>query len=167
MLSAVLSGNVAAQTLDDLKRDGNGGSTDNVLTHGMGYHQQRYSPLKQINKSTVKRLVPVWSASLDNNLGEQAQPLVYNGVLFVPTVKDTFAFDINTGRQLWVTPVNYAPDTPRVVCCGLINKGLALYNGKVFRGTLDAHVVALDQKTGKEVWKQKAAEWTEGYSTAC
>jgi glucose dehydrogenase len=114
MLSAVLSGTLAAQTLDDLKRDGNGGSTDNVLTHGMGYHQQRYSPLKQINKSTVKRLVPVWSASLDNNLGEQVQPMVYNG--------------------------------------------------KVFRGTLDAHVVALDQKTGKEVWKQKAAEWTEGYS---
>ena len=63
-----------AQTLDDLKKDGNGGSTDNILTYGMGYHQQRYSPLKQINKQTVKRLVPVWNLSLDNNWCEQAQP---------------------------------------------------------------------------------------------
>ncbi len=51
-----------SQTLDDLKKDGNGGSTDNVLTYGMGYHQQRYSPLKQINAQNVKRLVPVWSS---------------------------------------------------------------------------------------------------------
>ncbi len=164
ILLMVLAGAVAAQSLDELKRDGNGGSTDNVLTFGMGYSQQRYSPLKQINKSNIKRLVPVWSASLNNDLGEQAQPMVYNGVLFVPTVKATFAIDIATGRQLWVTPVDYAPDVPRVVCCGLINKGIAIYNGKVFRGTLDAHVVALDMKTGKQVWKQKAAEWKEGYS---
>ena len=72
-----------AQTQQELLRDGNGGSTDNVLTYGMGYHQQRYSPLKQISKSTVKRLVPVWSASLANEFGEQGQPLVYNGVLYI------------------------------------------------------------------------------------
>ena len=56
----LLGADASAQTLDDLKKDGNGGSTDNVLTYGMGYHQQRYSPLKQVNKQTVKRLVPVW-----------------------------------------------------------------------------------------------------------
>ena len=100
MVMMAIAGAATGQTLDDLKRDGNGGSTDNVLTFGMGYYQQRYSPLKQINKSTVKKLVPVWSASLDNNLGEQAQPMVYNGVLFVPTVKDTFAIDIATGRPV-------------------------------------------------------------------
>mgnify|MGYP003339404015 FL=1 len=116
------SATVFAQSMDELKRDGNGGSTDNVVTFGMGYHQQRYSPLKQINKSTVKRLVPIWSASLDNNLGEQAQPVVYNGMLFVPTVKSTFAFDLSTGRQLWVTPHEWPAETARVVCCGLINK---------------------------------------------
>ena len=77
----LLGAGASAQTLDDLKKDGNGGSTDNVLTYGMGYHQQRYSPLKQVNKQTVKRLVPVWNLSLDNNWGEQAQPIVYNGVM--------------------------------------------------------------------------------------
>src|SRR5207342_1573575 len=80
-----------AQTQQELLRDGNGGSTDNVLTYGMGYHQQRYSPLKQINKSNVKRLVPVWSASLANEFGEQGQPLVYNGVLYTANVKRVVA----------------------------------------------------------------------------
>ena len=74
ILSMALASAASAQTQDELKRDGNGGSTDNVVTFGMGYHQQRFSPLKQINKSTVKRLVPIWSASLNNDLGEQAQP---------------------------------------------------------------------------------------------
>jgi alcohol dehydrogenase (cytochrome c) len=66
----LLGTGATAQTFDDLKKDGNGGSTDNILTYGMGYHQQRYSPLKQINKQTVKRLVPAWNLSLDNNWGE-------------------------------------------------------------------------------------------------
>jgi alcohol dehydrogenase (cytochrome c) len=152
----------SAQTLDDLKNDGK--NTDNVLTYGMGYHQRRYSPLKQINKSNIKRLVPVWNLSLDNQWGEQAQPLVYNGVMYVTDAKSTVAIDVATGKQIWKTPVDWPADTPRVVCCGVSNKGAAVYDGKVFRTTLDAFVVALDMKTGKEVWRQKAAEWKEGYS---
>ena len=98
---AVFCTAASAQTLDDLKKDGNGGSTDNVLTYGMGYHQKRYSPLKQINKQNVKRLVPVWNLSLDNQLGEQAQPLVYNGVMYVTNAARTFAIDVATGKQIW------------------------------------------------------------------
>ena len=153
---------VSAQTLDELRNDGR--NTDNVLTYGMGYHQNRYSTLAQINKSNVKRLVPVWTAGLENEFGEQAQPIVYNGVMYVSNAKWTVAIDALTGKQLWRTAVNFPPETPRVVCCGVSNKGVAVYNGKVFRTTLNAFVVALDQKTGKEVWKQKAAEWREGYS---
>lgn len=149
-------------TQSELVRDG--ANTDNVLTYGMGYHQQRYSPLDQINKNNVKRLAPVWSLSLENEFGEQAQPLVYNGVMYVSNAKWTVAIDALTGKQIWRTPVDFPPETPRVVCCGVSNKGVALYNGKVFRTTLQAYVVALDQKTGKEIWKQKAAEWKDGYS---
>ncbi|HWI13473.1 MAG TPA: PQQ-dependent dehydrogenase, methanol/ethanol family, partial [Burkholderiales bacterium] len=85
LIAALLVGACAAahaQTTEELLRDGHGGSTDNVLTYGMGYYQQRYSPLKQINKQTVKRLVPVWSLSVNNEVGEQAQPLIYNGVMY-------------------------------------------------------------------------------------
>src|SRR5262249_8230507 len=152
----------SAQTLDDLKSDGK--NTDNILTYGMGYHLNRYSPLKQINTATVKRLVPVWNLSLDNQWGEQAQPIVYNGVMYVTNAKATVAIDVATGRQILRTPVDWVPGTPRVVCCGVSNKGAAIYNGKIYRTTLDAHVVALDAKTGAEVWRSKAAEWKEGYS---
>jgi len=151
-----------AQTLEELNNDGK--NTENVLTYGMGYHQRRYSPLKQVDKTSVKRLVPIWNLSLDNSYGEQAQPLVYNGVMYVDNAKDTVAIDVATGKQIWKTPVNWAPETPRVVCCGISNKGVAIFDGKVFRTTLDAFVVALDMKTGKEIWKQKAAEWKSGYS---
>jgi alcohol dehydrogenase (cytochrome c) len=137
---------------------------DNVLTYGMGYNQNRYSPLNQINKSNVKKLVPVWTAGLENDFGEQAQPLLYDGVLYVSNAKWTYAIDALTGKQIWRTAVDWVPETRRVVCCGVSNKGVALYKGKVFRTTLDAHVVALDQKTGKVLWRQKAAEWKDGYS---
>jgi len=160
----LLGAGASAQTLDDLKRDGNGGSTDNILTYGMGYHQQRYSPLKEINKQTVKRLVPVWNLSLDNNWGEQAQPIVYNGVMYVTNARATIAIDVATGKQIWKQALDWPPETPRVVCCGVSNKGAAIYNGKVFRTTLDAHVIAYDAKDGKELWKSKAAEWKEGFS---
>src|SRR3989449_358506 len=89
----------SAQTLDDLKSDGR--NTDHILTYGMGYHQQRYSPLNQINKRTVRRLVPAWNLSLDNNWGEQAQPIVYNGVMYVTNARATVAIDVATGKQLW------------------------------------------------------------------
>jgi alcohol dehydrogenase (cytochrome c) len=157
-----LGGAASAQTLDDLKNDGK--NTDNILTYGMGYSQNRFSPLKQIDKANVKRLVPVWSLSLDNQWGEQAQPIVYNGVMYVTDARSTVAIDVATGKQIWKTPVEWLPETPRVVCCGVSNKGAAIYNGKVFRTTLDAFVVALDAKTGKEVWKQKVAEWRDGFS---
>ena len=160
----LLGAGASAQTLDDLKRDGNGGSTDNILTYGMGYHQQRYSPLKEINKQTVNRLVPVWNLSLDNNWGEQAQPIVYNGVMYVTNARATIAIDVATGKQIWKQALDWPPETPRVVCCGVSNKGAAIYNGKVFRTTLDAHVIAYDAKDGKELWKSKAAEWKEGFS---
>ena len=144
MLSFGLTAAVSAQTLDDLKNDGK--NTDNILTYGMGYHQQRHSPLKQINKQTVKRLVPVWNLSLDNNWGEQAQPIVHNGVMYVTNARHTVAIDARTGKQIWKHTLDWPPETPRVICCGVSNKGAAIYNGKVFRTTLDAHVIAYDAK---------------------
>jgi alcohol dehydrogenase (cytochrome c) len=161
-VTLMLAGAASAQTLDDLKNDGK--NPDNILTYGMGYSLNRYSPLKQIDKATVKRLVPIWNLSLDNPWGEQAQPLVLDGVMYVTNAKATVAIDVGTGRQIWKTPVEWLPETPRVVCCGVSNKGAAILNGKLYRTTLDAHVVALDMKTGKEIWNEKVAEWKEGYS---
>ena len=151
-----------AQTADELAK----GATDtsNVVNYGMGYDLQRFSPLKQINKDNVKHLVPVWNYSYDDNRSEESQPLVYKGVLYVTTNSATMAVDAKTGKQIWKTKVEYPPETPRIVCCGIINRGAAIYDGKIFRTTLDANVIALDAKTGKELWRKNAIDFKTGYS---
>src|SRR5579864_3142690 len=96
-----------AQTTDDLVNDGK--NTENVTTQSMGYDRRSYSPLKQINTSNIKRLVPIWSTSLMNDMGELAAPTIYNGVLYAINGKWTFAIDMETGRQIWRTPVQTEP----------------------------------------------------------
>ena len=147
-----------AQTTEELINDGQ--NTNNVLTQSMGYDRKSYSPLDQINKSTVTRLVPIWNASLMNSLGELAAPTIYNGVMYVINGAWTFAIDVETGRQIWRTPVTLEPQTGR----GSLNRGApTIYNGKLFRVTVDNHLLALDMETGEELWNQKFAESAEGY----
>jgi alcohol dehydrogenase (cytochrome c) len=130
----------------------------------MGYGIPMYSPLRQINKSNVKRLVPVWSTNLMSDMGELSQPTIYQGVMYIVNGNWTFALDVATGRQIWRTPVEYDRAVLRIANAGAIMRGPAtIYNGKLYRTTLDAHVVALDMKTGKQVWKSKFAEHKEGY----
>jgi len=162
LLLLALCGPAAAQTADELLNDGK--NPENVTTFGMGYGLNMYSPLKQINKSNVKRLVPAWSFSLMNDVGEHSQPTVYNGVMYVVNGNWTFAIDLATGRQIWRTPVQYERGALRVATSGALMRGPAtIYEGKLFRQTVDAHVMALDMKTGKEIWKTKYADWKEGY----
>jgi alcohol dehydrogenase (cytochrome c) len=151
-----------AQTADELNNDGK--NTDNVLVHSMGQERKSYSPLKQINKANIKRLVPIWSTSLMNDSGELAAPAIYNGVMYVINGKWTFAIDIETGKPIWRTPVEFEAGALRVTQFGAFNRGApTLYNGKLFRVSVDNHLIAFDMKTGKEVWKQKFADWREGY----
>ena len=146
------------QTTQDLVNDGK--NTENVTTQSMGYDRKSYSPLQQINKSNVKRLVPVWSTSLMNDQGELAAPTIYNGVIYAINGKWTFAIDVETGRQIWRTPVRLEPGVQRTA----FHRGAAtIYNGKVFRVTIDNHVLALDMKTGEQLWNQKFADLKDGY----
>jgi alcohol dehydrogenase (cytochrome c) len=149
-----------AQTGDEIKNAEK--TPENILTYGMSYSQQRFSPLTQINRDTVKRLVPVWSYSMNNNTGEESHPLIYNGVMYITSQDKTVAVDALTGKEIWKTPVEYPSDTIRVVCCGIVNRGAAIYEGKVFRTTLDARVIALDMKTGKEIWSVRSGEPKDG-----
>jgi alcohol dehydrogenase (cytochrome c) len=163
LLAAILAPLAAhAQTAQDLIDSAQ--NTENVLTYGMGYGQQRYSTLSQIDTRDVRQLVPVWNYSLNDNRGEESQPLVIDGVMYVTTHNATMAIDALTGRQIWKTTIEYPAATPRVACCGIVNRGLAAYEGKLFRTTLDDHVVAYDMKTGKQLWKSKAIDFKTGYS---
>jgi len=147
-----------SQTTEELNSDGK--NTDNVLTESMGNSRKSYSPLHQINKSNVSRLVPIWNASTMNDLGDLAAPTVYNGVMYVINGKWSFAIDVETGRQIWRTPAKIESGNKHAS----FNRGAAtIYNGKVFRVTIDNHIVALDMETGKELWNQKFADSAEGY----
>jgi alcohol dehydrogenase (cytochrome c) len=98
----------------------------------MGYSGQRFSPLTQINKENVGRLVPVWAYSLADLQGGESFPLVKDGVIYVTTHNATVAVDALSGKQIWRVVHDYPPETLRVVCCGIVNRGAAIYEGMSF-----------------------------------
>lgn len=151
-----------AQSADDLINDASDPST--ILTYGMGYGQTRHSALDGINLENVSRLRPEWTYSLADSRGQETFPMIHDGRMYVTTHAATMALDLATGAQVWKTIVEYPAETPRVACCGIVNRGVALYEGKVFRTTLDAHVVALNAETGEEVWRTKSIDFKDGYS---
>jgi quinohemoprotein ethanol dehydrogenase len=124
------------------------------LTYGHDYSESHFSPLTQINTKNVKRLKLAWSATTEAPQGTvEATPLMHNGVLYGILPWDVmFAVDARTGKTKW----RWDPDVPREhisgLCCGPVNRGVAIYNGRVYAGLLDGRVVALDQETGKVIW---------------
>lgn len=151
-----------AQTAAQLVNDA--ASPNDVLTYGMGYGQQRYSTLTQVNKNTVKDLQPVWNLSLDNSGNNSTQPLMHNGVLYVLTHNATVAVDVETGRTKWKTPLELPADINGFLCCGIQSRGAAMIDGVLYRTTIDAHVMAINPADGKTIWRSKAADYKEGYS---
>lgn len=143
-------GGAAAQTTADLNKDQD--TPGDVLVYGMGPHAQRYSPLTRINKGNVKRLVPKWSYSMNDSNGAEAFTLIANGMVYTTNHNSTVAVDALTGKQVWKAVHDYPPELLRIVCCGIVNRGAAIYEGKIIRATLDNHLIAMDAKTGKIVW---------------
>ncbi len=146
-----------------------GAPTAGWPTNGGNWSNQRYSPLTAINRDNVKRLKGVWRTHLNGSgLGPQysgeAQPLVYDGVIYVVTgADDVFAVSADSGAILWEYRANLDP-TNTAVCCGWTSRGVGLGDGKVYVGQLDGKLVALDQRTGKVAWNVQAERWQEGYT---
>jgi alcohol dehydrogenase (cytochrome c) len=160
LIAAAIFSGAQAQGLDALKNDA--ATPGDVLTYGMGYNNQRYSPLKQINTKNVGKLQPLWAYSLNNPQGQESQPIVHDGIMYVTTHNTTIALNPLTGKQLWKHEIELPQDVFKMACCGILNRGAAILDGKIFRATLDAHVMALDAKTGKQLWKVKAADYQDG-----
>ncbi len=153
---------VAAQSDEALRLDAS--TPKDVLTYGLGYGLTRYSPLDQIDTNNVRRLVPVWNTSLSDDRGQENQPLVHGGLIYSGTHESTFAFDARTGWVVWRNQNRFDQEAYAVICCGVVNRGFALYEGTLFRTLMDGHVQALDAKTGRELWKQQAGDYREGFS---
>jgi alcohol dehydrogenase (cytochrome c) len=138
------------------------------VTSGGNMTNQRYSTLKQIDTSNVKQLKGAWMTRLKGSgfggkYSAEATPLVKDGIMYVVTGNDdVFALNAKTGENLWErwSGIDQKIST---VCCGWLNRGLAMGEAMLFLGQLDANVVALDIKTGKEVWKTPIEDWRNGY----
>ena len=161
--SMVTKPSYAPVTYDEILNDEK--TTEDVLTYGHGQKGQRYSTLTQVNKETVKNLVPVWNFSFggEKQRGQESQPLVKDGVMYVTaSYSRIYAIDIATGEELW----QYDSRLPSGIlpCCDVINRGAAIYDNLVIFGTLDAKMVALNRETGKVVWKKTIADYKDGYS---
>ena len=144
-------------------------SSTEWTTNGGDYYNRRYSMLNQITTENIGELKPTWVSSLGGSGAEgkysgEATPIVDDGIMYIATgANDVFAIDARTGEQIWV----YNPDIPQemdTVCCGWTTRGVAVGDGKVFVGLLDARLIALDQKTGEVLWETNVAEWEEGYT---
>lgn len=164
ILVMAATAHVGAQVTDAMISN-DAATTDNVLTSGLGTQGQRHSPLSDVNAKSISRLVPVWSMSFggEKQRGQQSQPLVNNGKMFVTaSYSRIYAVDTKTGQKLW----KYEHRLPEGImpCCDVINRGAALYDNLVIFGTLDAQIVALDQNTGKVVWREKIDDYSAGYS---
>ena len=166
LAAAVMSlGTVHAAPVTDEAIVNDAKSTGDVLSFGMGTEGQRFSPLTAVNTDTVKDLVPVWTMSFggEKQRGQESQPVIHDGKMFVTaSYSRIFAFDAMTGKKLW----KYEHRLPDGImpCCDVVNRGAALYDDLVIFGTLDAQLVALNQETGKVVWKQKVDDYKAGYS---
>ena len=135
------------------------------LSYGRDYNEQRYSPLTQVSDTTVKDLGLAWSADMDTARGQEATPLMHDGVLYTTTAWSMVkAFDAATGKLLWA----YDPKVPREtlvrVCCDAVNRGAALYGDKLYVAALDGRLIALDAKSGKEVWAKTVVPDQQSYA---
>ena len=161
---AFAAGMSNAQVADgDLAEDQ--ANTSQILTNGMGRGLQRYSPLDMVNRETVKNLVPAWAFSLggEKQRGQETQPLIYDGVMYITgSYSRVYAIDVKTGAEIW----QYDARLPEGIlpCCDVVNRGAAIYGDKIFFGTLDARVVALNRHTGDVIWRDKIADYKAGYS---
>ena len=159
---AFLAAAGSAQTLNDLRNDAT--TPGDVTTYGMGWSQQRHSPLKQIDPGNAGRLQAVWNLSLDNSANASSQPLVIGGTMYVASHTHTIAVDAVTGRQKWKAAIELPPDITGYLCCGIQTRGMAALDGVLYRTTIDARVMALSMADGKTIWTQKAADYKDGYS---
>jgi alcohol dehydrogenase (cytochrome c) len=162
IIAVLVAGSLAAQVsyrrLLESEQD-----PGNWMTYSGNYSSHRHSRLGQINAANVSRLNLKWAYQMKTLETVESTPLVVDGIMYLTRPpNDVFALDAETGRPFW----NYRRTIPeRInVCCGQVNRGLAMLGDRLFMGTVDAHLVALDRKTGNLIWDVVVADYTKGYS---
>jgi quinohemoprotein ethanol dehydrogenase len=137
----------------------------NWLTTGRTYSEERFSPLTQITDGNVARLGLAWYYETDSTIGSEATPLVIDGVMYTSTVWNILAaIDAKTGKELWRYDPKVTRTWMRYMCCGPANRGPAAWKGKIYEGTIDGRLIAIDAATGKLVWSVQTTDTSKPYS---
>ena len=154
-----------ASGVDDARMLAAASEPENWIVNGGDLAGRHYSALKEINTETVGRLGLAWSFDFDTTRGQESEPLVVDGVLYVTTAwSKVYALDAATGRQLWFYDPQVPQETGVNTCCDVVNRGAAVYHGKVYVGTIDGRLIALDAGTGKPVWSVQTTPKDRMYS---
>lgn len=165
LIGATLPTARRAGWVDDARLASAAGDLDNWMQYGRTWEEQRFSPLDQVSDRTIGRLKLAWYADLDTARGQEATPLVVDGVMYTSTAwSKVMALDAATGRVLWqFDPQN---DGAKAVhaCCDVVNRGVAVWKGRVFVGTIDGRLIALDAATGKPVWSVVTVDQKQPYT---
>lgn len=137
----------------------------NWLSHGRNYQETRNSPLDQINTDNVGDLKLAWYEDLDTSRGQEATPIVVDGVMYTTSAwSKVQAFDGVTGKLLWQFDPKVPGEAAVKGCCDVVNRGVAYWGGKVFVGTFDGRLIAIDAKTGKQVWSKVTVDQKKLYT---
>ncbi len=153
------------EAVDDAALRGADDDPGNWLTYGRNYAEDRYSALTQINKESVGDLGLAWTIDLGSKRGIQATPLVVDGIMFLTGPWSVvYAVDARKGQLIWT----FDPEVPRelapIFCCGVVNRGPALYKGNIFIGTLDGRLVSIDAADGSLNWETRTVPEGGNYS---
>ena len=133
----------------------NASGTKDWLNYGLDYAETRFSKLNQINTENVKNLGLMWTYSLESERGVEATPLVVDGIMYVTASWSVVhAVDVRTGKRIWTFDPEVSREAGYKGCCDVVNRGVALYKGKIFVGAYDGRLIALDAATGKKVWEK-------------
>jgi PQQ-dependent dehydrogenase (methanol/ethanol family) len=153
--------------VDDSALKNAGKRGDEWLTYGSTPGETRYSPLKQLDTTNVSRLGLAWSYEVgQGGGGQEATPLVWNGTIYgITNWSIVFAVDARTGTEKWRydPQVNQVATRPKV-CCGIVNRGLAIYQGKIIAPAIDGRLIALDAADGRVLWTAQVSSVEENYT---
>ena len=138
----------------------------NWLSYGRTYDEQRFSPLRQINAENVSQLKLAWHVDLDAaHRAQESTPVIVDGVMYITTAwSKVLALDAASGKQLWAFDPAVSGPAGFKACCDVANRGVAVWNGKVYVGTVDGHLIALDAATGKPVWSVATVDESKSYT---
>jgi quinohemoprotein ethanol dehydrogenase len=161
-LSLCASGLAAGVNGETMRQADAAANVGDWQSYSRTWDEQRFSPLDQINDRNVQQLGLAWYDDLETMRGVQASPLVIDGVLYNVSIYNVVtAYDGKTGRKLWTYDPKVAPEWARLACCGPSARGIAAWNGKLYIGALDGRLIAVDAKSGEEVWSIQTFD-TEG-----